>query len=220
MMWSKPSSVNFRLPSVQAGGFALAFNQEALGDLQLFLLGVAGDAQDFHAVLQGLRNGVQHVGGADEHHFGKIVFDVEIMIGEGVIQFRVEHFHQRRGRIAAEIGGHFVHFVQHEDRIHGAGLLHHLDDLAGQGADVSAAMAANFGFIAHAAKRYAHEFAAGGAADGHGQRSFADAWRSDEAKNRALGILYQLADGEKFEDAVFDFFEAVVIFVKNFFGGA
>src|SRR6202030_3208669 len=35
----------------QAGGLARAANEEALGDFELFLLGVAGEAQDFHAVL-------------------------------------------------------------------------------------------------------------------------------------------------------------------------
>ncbi len=42
----------FQIAFRQAGGFELLGNQEALRDLMLFLLGVAGDAQDFHAVLQ------------------------------------------------------------------------------------------------------------------------------------------------------------------------
>src|SRR5579862_5399299 len=51
----------------EAGGFAGALDQEALGDFQLFLLGIAGQTENFHAILQRLRNGVQDVGGADEH---------------------------------------------------------------------------------------------------------------------------------------------------------
>src|SRR5229473_2252036 len=43
-------------------------------------------------------------------------------------------------------------------------------------------MAADFGFIAHAAERDTNEFAAGGVADGHGERGLAHARRSDEAK--------------------------------------
>src|SRR5258707_13782385 len=80
-------------------------------------------------------------------------------------------------------------------------------------------MAANFGFIAHAAERDANKLAAGGMADGHGQRGFADARRSDEAKDRALGIFYELADGEEFEDALFYLIEAIVLVVKVFLGG-
>src|SRR5208282_4922987 len=52
-----------------SGGFPRALDQEALGDFHLFLLRVTRQAQDFHAVLQRLRNGVQHVRGADEHYF-------------------------------------------------------------------------------------------------------------------------------------------------------
>ena len=137
--------------------------------------------QDFHAVLQGLRNRVQHVGGADEHDFGEIVLDVEVVVGEGVVQFGVENFHERRRRVAAEVGGHFVHFVEHENRIDRSGLFHHLDDLAGQRADIGAAVSANFRFIAHAAERDANKFASRGAPDGHGERGFADARRPDEA---------------------------------------
>ena len=180
------SSVKFRLILRQARGFELLGNQEALGDLMLFLLGVARDAQHFHAILQRLRDRVQHVGGADEHDLREIVFDVQVVVGEGVVQLGVQHFHQRRRRVAAEIHGHLVHFVQHEHWIDGAGLAHHLDDLAGQGADIGAAVAANFSLIAHAAERYAHELASRGAADGHRERSLAHAWRPEEAENRAL----------------------------------
>src|SRR5215475_4903062 len=80
-------------------------------------------------------------------------------------------------------------------------------------------MAANFGFIAHAAERDADEFAARCVADRHGERSFADAWRPDKAEYRTLWILHQLANSEKFENADFYFFEAVVFLVQNVFRG-
>src|SRR4029077_11018642 len=79
-------------------------------------------------------------------------------------------------------------------------------------------MAADFRFVADAAERDADEFASGGATDGHRERSLADAWRPEEAENRALGILHELADRQIFEDAIFDLFQAVVILRKNFFG--
>ena len=81
-------------------------------------------------------------------------------------------------------------------------------------------MAADFGFIAHAAERHADELAAGGLGDGHAERGFADARRSDEAEDGALGILDELADGEELEDAVLDLFEAVVVFVEDLLGVA
>ncbi len=56
-------------------------------------------------------------------------------------------------------------------------------------------MAANFGFIAHAAERKADELAAGGFGDRHSERSFADARRSDEAEDGTFGVLDQTAYG-------------------------
>jgi len=126
---------------------------------------------------------VHHVGRADEHDFGEIVFDVEVMVREGIVQLRIEDFHEGRRGIASEVGGHLVHFIQDEDGVDGPGFLHHLNDLAGEGADVRAPMSADFGFIPHAAERYAHELAARGASDGHCQRRFADSGRPDEAQD-------------------------------------
>ena len=69
---------------------ALLVDQVALGDLDLFVLGVAGDADDFHAVQQWLRH-PQAVGGGDEHHVREVVVDLKIVIREGRILFRIEH---------------------------------------------------------------------------------------------------------------------------------
>src|SRR5258708_3335723 len=140
------------------------------------------------------------------------------MIDEHEVLFGMENFEQRRGGIAAEVHRHFVDSVEHEHRVLSARLFQHLDDLAGQGADVGAAMAADFRFVTHAAERHAHELAARGFGDRHSERSLAHARRPDETKNRAFGIFYQLADGEKFEDALLDFLEAIMIFVQSFFG--
>ena len=122
-------------------------------------------AQHFHAILKGGGNGVQHVGRGHEEHLGQIVFHVQVMVLEHPVLLGVKDFQERRGGIAAEIRGHLVDFIEHEDRVLGAGLLHHLDDLAGQGADISPAVAANLGFIAHAAQRHADKLAPGGLGD-------------------------------------------------------
>ncbi len=107
---------------IQVAGFEsgllhLLGNQEALGDFQFFEFGVTGKPNHFHAVLQGGRNGVQHVRGGDEKYLAQVVLDVQIMIHEHVVLFRIEHFEQRRRRIAAEVHRHLVDFIQHEHRI-------------------------------------------------------------------------------------------------------
>ena len=47
-------------------------HQVPLGDLQLLLARVARELQHLHAVAQGGRDGLQDVGGGDEHHAGQV----------------------------------------------------------------------------------------------------------------------------------------------------
>ena len=60
----------------------LARHQIALGDLQLLLLGVAGQADNLHTVAQGRRHRVDLVGRGDEHDVGEVIGLVDVMVGE------------------------------------------------------------------------------------------------------------------------------------------
>ncbi len=55
-----------------AGPLQLAGPEMALGDLQLFLGDVTGQAHDFHAVQQRVGHRIERVGGADKQHLGQI----------------------------------------------------------------------------------------------------------------------------------------------------
>ena len=158
---------------------------------------------------------MHHVGRGHKQHLRKVVVHVQVVILEGDVLLRVQNLQQRRGRVAAEVRGHLVHFVQQEDRVLGAGPLHVLDNLARQRADVSAAMAANLGLVADAAQREPHELAPRRFGNRHAQRGFAHARRPGETENRTLGILDQLAHGEKLQNALLDFFQAVVVRVQH-----
>ncbi len=135
-----------------------------------------------------------------------------------MVLFRIEDFEKRRGRVAAEIHRHLVDFVEKEDRIHRAGLLHHLDDLAGERADVGAPVTADLGFVADAAERETDELAVHRARDRLRQRCLADSGRPGEGEDGCLRLLDQRADGEEFKDALLDLLQPVMIFVQNLFG--
>ena len=111
------------------------------------------------------------------------------MVAEGVVLLGVEHFQQGRARVAAPVRADLVDLVEHEDGIAGARTLDGLDDAARHGADVGAAVAANLGFVPHAAQAHAGEFATQGAGDALAQAGFADAGRADKAQDRAHGLL-------------------------------
>ena len=186
-------------------------------DLDLLILGVAGDADDLHAVHQGRRD-VERVRRRDEHHARKIVVDLEIVVVEGVVLLGVEHLEQRRRRIAAEIGAHLVHLVEQEQRVRRLRLPHRLDDLAGHRADIGPAVTADLGFVTHAAERHAHEIAAGRLRDRLAERGLADAGRSDQAQDRAGQLVGALLHGEILDDALLDLLQAVVIRVEGLLG--
>src|SRR6266481_9821734 len=174
----------------------LLLYQELFRDLDFFRFRVAVQTQYFHAILQGGWNGMDHVRRGHEEDLREVVFDVEVMVHKHEVLFGVEHFEQRRRGVAAEVHRHFVNFVEHEDRVLGAGLFHHLDDLAGQGADVGAAVAANFSLVADSSERHANELATGGFGDRHSKRSLAYSGRANKTQDGAFGILHQLADRE------------------------
>ena len=183
-------------------------------DLDLLVLGVAGDPDDLHAVHQRRRN-VERIRRGDEHHVGEIVVDLEIVVVEGGVLLGVEHLEQGRRRIAAEIGAHLVDLVEQEQRVRRLGLAHRLDDLAGHRADVGAPVTADLGLVAHAAERHAHEFAAGRLRDRLAERGLADAGRADQAQDRPGQLVGALLHGEIFDDALLDLLQAEVIVVED-----
>ena len=65
-------------------------------------------------------------------------------------------------------------------------------------------MAADLGFVAHAAERHAHGLAPERRRNRLGQRGLADARRPDEAEKRTLRRRTQFADSEVLEDPILD----------------
>ena len=93
-------------------------------------------------------------------------------------------------------------------------------------------MPANFGFVTHAAKRSADEFAFHRPRNGLSQGSFAHAGRSNKTQDHAFAFMAnkiirrlflivfaikaQFANRKKFKDAVFYIFKPKMIFVQDF----
>ena len=199
--------------------FQLARDQEPVGDDQLLFLDITGELDHFQPVEQRRRDGHECIGGGDEHDLGEVESQLQIMIGEGVILFRVEHFQQGRGRVAAEILAELVDLIQHEERVGGPGAFHGLDDSSGQRADVRAAMAADFGLIPHAAQRNAHELASQRLGDGSSQRGLAGAGRTNEAQDRLAFLLrFERAHGNIFQDALLGLLQPVMVAFQDLRG--
>ncbi len=208
--------LEFQLALLQTIGLNLLGRQIPCGNVDLFVLGIAWQADDFHAVEQRRRN-VHRVGGTEEHHVREVIVDLQIMIVEVVVLLRVQHLEQCRGRIAAHVAAHLVDLVEQEQRVAHAHLGHLLDQTARHGTDVGAAMAANLGFVTHTAQRHANKLAIGRTCNGFGEGRLADTGRPYQAEHRPLELLHTLLHGEILKDAVLDLFQTIVVGVEHLF---
>ncbi len=57
-------------------------------NLNLFVFGVTGNSDHFHAIEQWTWN-VERVSGRHKHHIGEIIIDLQIVITEAVILFGI-----------------------------------------------------------------------------------------------------------------------------------
>src|SRR5262249_24185567 len=123
------------------------------------------------------------------------VLDIEVVILEGEVLFRIQHFKQCSRRITAKIHAHFVDFVEQENRIDRTGLLDHLNDLTRKCADICPAMATYLRLISDTAQSQPHQLSSGCSSDPHAERRLTDSRRSDEAEDRTFRFLDELANG-------------------------
>ena len=132
----------------------------ALRYLYLLLGDVAAHLYHLHTVEKGAGNGVQVVRRGDEQHFREVVVHIEIVVVESVVLLRVEHLKQGRGGVAVDgVLRHLVYLVENEHGVRRTGTLNALDDAAGHGADVGAAVTADLRLVVKTAQRHAHVFA-------------------------------------------------------------
>ena len=193
----------------------LAGQQVPLGDLELVLLRIARQPQDFHPVPESRRDGVQDVGRRDEEHLGEIERHLQVMIRESVVLLGIEHLEKRRGRVSAKIHPDLVDLVEDEDRVLGPGPTQALEDPSRQRADVGSPVPANLGLVADASQRHARELAPHRPGDGLAERGLSHPGRTNEAEDRPLQVVLQFADGEVLEDALLHVLEIVVVLVED-----
>ena len=159
--------------------FQLLGNEMSLGDLHLFLVGVAAQLNDLHAIQQRARDRIRRVGRCNEHHAAEIHRDLQKMIPKAAVLLAVQHLQQCRSRIAPHVAGQLVYLVQHQQRIHGAAVDESVHNAAGHGANVCLAMPPNVRLVPHAAQADAVEFSVHGLGHRDGNGGLAHARRPD-----------------------------------------
>src|SRR6266436_3469309 len=147
----------------------LALHQVVLRDRDLLLLRVAVEPDELHAVQQGRRDRLRHVGGRDEQHLGQVEVDLQVVVAERVVLRWVEH-------------------VEHDHRVLGPGFFQGAHDPARKRPDVGAPVAADVRLVADSAQGHARELAAQRAGDRFAQRGLAGSGRADQGDDRARAL--------------------------------
>jgi hypothetical protein len=191
--------------------------QIALRDVELFVLGVACQANHFHPIEQRRRD-IHRIAGGHEHHVGEIEINLDVMVTEPVVLFGVEHLEQRRRGITTKVHAQLVDFVEQEQGVAHPHLAQALQHLARHGTDVGTAVTTDLGFVAHTTQSHAHELAAGGTRHALAERGLADPRRPDQAQDRRLDLIDALLHGQVLEDAVLDLLQTEVVFIEHTLG--
>src|SRR5262249_38310557 len=184
-------------------------------DFELFILDIAGQIDDLHAVAQRPRNAVENVRGCNEHDLREIERHTEIVVAEGRVLLGVEHFEKRGSRVALDTAPEFVDLVEHHHAIPGPGPADPLYDVPRQRTDIGAAVSADLGLVVGSAETDPNKFAAGGPGDTLPQLGLADAGRTAKAQDRAGPARIELLDREIFENAPLDLGETIMVRVEN-----
>ena len=182
-----------------------------------FIFRVSAQRDDFHAIQQCRRDGIAHVGRENEHHFGKIKGQIQIMVAERAVLLRIQGFQQGRGGIAPKICPEFIDLVHHENGVVGTALPQALEDSAGQGPDIGPAMPADLRFIPDTPQGNPNEFSFKRPGNGLSQGCLAHPRRAHKTKNRPFHFGIQFQDAQVFQDAVLDFIQPVMIGIQYFF---
>lgn len=107
------------LVGAESGALQLPGQQVVAGDDDLLVLGVAVEADEFHAVGERLGDGLQHVRGRQEDHVAQVELHLQVVVAEGVVLGGVQDLQEGRRRVAAEVGADLVDLVEEDDGVHG-----------------------------------------------------------------------------------------------------
>ncbi|KAF5052999.1 hypothetical protein DSECCO2_402880 [anaerobic digester metagenome] len=190
-------------------------DQVVLCDRELLVLRVARDLDKLHPVEEGRRDRREAVCGRDEEHVREVVGDLQVVVRERVVLLGVEDLEEGARRVAGVGDGEFVDLVEDEDRVLRPGLLHPLDDPAGERPDVGPPVPPDLCLILDAAEADPDVLPPQCVGDALAEARLPGAGRAGEEEDRALLLLLELHDREVLDDPLLDLLEPVVVALEH-----
>ena len=205
----------FQLCFLQTMLLQLLGQQVALGDLQLFLVGVAAQFDQLHTVEERSGNGVGSIGSSDEHDAAEVNRQLHEMVAERAVLLGIQHLKKRGGGIAAGVVCQLVDLVQHQQRIHRPCADECINDTTGHGTDVGLTVTADIRLVTDTAKRETGQLTIHSLGNRDGNGCLTNAGRANEAEDLALGLGIDLMDGDKLQNSLFHLLKAEMVAVKD-----
>ena len=185
------------------------------GDIIFFHPGITGQLDHIHTIPQGAGNTAQIVGRSNEQNMAQIVRNIQEMVIEGAVLFRVQGFQQSGCGVAPEISCQFIDLVQQHQRVGTLGRDHGRNDLTRHRANIGAAMTTDLGFIPHTTQAQAHIFAPKALGDGTSDTGLTHTRRACQTDDLCLDVRRQFAHSQDLQNTVLDLFQTIVVPVQD-----
>ncbi|GKT85280.1 LOW QUALITY PROTEIN: hypothetical protein Ct61P_03130 [Colletotrichum tofieldiae] len=182
-----------------------------VGDGLLLVGDVAGELDQLHAVEKGSRDGVRHVGGADEEDLGQVDGDVHVVVQERAVLLGIKKLEQGRRGVALVAAANLVDLVDEDQWVLRLALLQRLDDATGQSADVGSSVTLDLSHVRQTTDAESVVLAVQGAGNG-----LADGRLSDtRGPTKQMILPSTLSNRNKLENPVLDVLQSVVILIQD-----
>ena len=86
-------------------------------DLNLLCSDVAGNGDYLHSVEKRSGDSLKRIGRSDKENIAQVVVDIQIIVVETGVLFRIKHLQQRGRRISLEILSDLINLIEHHHRI-------------------------------------------------------------------------------------------------------
>ena len=206
-------------------------HQKLLGNMDLLELGITVQLNDLHPVPQRCRDRLQVIGRGNEYDLTQIKIQIEVMVPEGAVLCRIEDFQERTAGIAPPVTPHFIHLIEHENRVPCPGTLDGLHNTARHGTYIGSPVTSDLSLITNASQAHSGKLSPQGPGNTVPEACLADTGRTreteDDSRSTCLRFAFlsrclidtpfldQCADREVLKDTLFDILEVIVILVQD-----
>ena len=197
----------------------LFLHQMLFRNVHLFIFRIAGDRNHFHSVKKRSWNRLKGVGGCHKDNFREIQRYFQIMIPEFFILFRIQNLQKcGKGITFIIISAHLVNLVQKHHGIFDPRFPKPIRDSSRHRSYIGLSVSPDLRLISDTSERDSYIRLFHGLRKGFRNGCFSSSRRSHKTQNRRSAEFCQFSDRQIFKHPFFDFFQTIMLCLKNLLG--